>query len=390
MTLEIHLGCVYHEEGGSWWRVRGIVFGDILCRRVGDGAELRVPLAEFKGRWCAPTKEELIKVNQLEEEFEAARKPLPNNLDTVPAPKGEEPTGKRRRDEPEAGLAGHGLEKEVGILMQPTASDGLDQLVLDSATRRALEDGLRMVTRRREMEEVWRLSQAYPNGTKCALSFYGAPGTGKTRAARGVALRLGKPLYVVDYARLTSKWVGDTEKHIKLAFESSRRSGSVLFFDEADSLLSQRVDAVDTTSQFANQSRNVLMQELDRHDGVVIFATNLFTAYDRAFLRRVSHHVKFELPDAAGRRRLFERHLPNPERVKLSEAEWQQLASLSRGLSGGDIANACVNAMVAASASPDPAKWHLDFDTLRAEVRQVLSAKAAHDKKNPTFDLAQN
>ena len=388
MLMEVHLGSVYREEGAHWWRVRGIVFGDILCRRIGDGAERRVPLQEFKQRWCAPTRDELIRVNQAEDEFEAAKKPMPENF--VPTPKTEEPQGRRRRDEPEAGLAGHGLEREVGTLMQPTASDGLDQLVLADETRQSLEDGLRMVTRRKELEEVWRLSQAYPNGTKCALSLYGPPGTGKTRAARGVALRLGRPLYVVDYARLTSKWVGDTEKHIKLAFEAARRHGAVLLFDEADSLLSQRVDAVDTTSQFANQSRNVLMQELDRHDGVVIFATNLFTTYDRAFLRRASHHIEFGLPDSPSRRKLFERHLPNPERVKMSEAEWQQLASLSRGLSGGDIANACVNAMVAASAPPDPAKWRLDFNTLRTEVRQILSAKSAHDKGRPTFDATRN
>jgi SpoVK/Ycf46/Vps4 family AAA+-type ATPase len=101
-------------------------------------------------------------------------------------------------------------------------------------------------------------------------------------------------------------------------------------------------DAGESCSTSINQNRNCLMQELDRFDGVVIVTTNLFENYDPALLRRIQRHIKFRLPDASMRRELFALHLPNPDRV---QADYAVLAELSRGLSGGDILNVCVNAI---------------------------------------------
>jgi ATP-dependent 26S proteasome regulatory subunit len=78
----------------------------------------------------------------------------------------------------------------------------------------------------------------------------------------------------------------------------------------------------------------------------VIVTTNLFENYDPALLRRIQCHIKFRIPDASMRRDLFALHLPNPERV---EADYAVLAELSRGLSGGDILNICVNAVYSGS-----------------------------------------
>ena len=77
---------------------------------------------------------------------------------------------------------------------------------------------------------------------------------------------------------MISKFLGDTAKHIKLAFAQARDNGAVLFFDEADSQLSKRVATGGSCSTSINQNRNTLMQELDRFDGVVIVTTNLFKA----------------------------------------------------------------------------------------------------------------
>ncbi len=62
----------------------------------------------------------------------------------------------------------------------------------------------------------------------------------------------------------------------------------------------------------------------------------------------------FRLPNASMRRELFALHLPNPERV---QADYAVLAELSRGLSGGDILNVCINAIYVGSVDADPAKW---------------------------------
>jgi ATP-dependent 26S proteasome regulatory subunit len=150
----------------------------------------------------------------------------------------------------------------------------------------------------------------------------------------------------------------------------------VLFFDEADSLLSKRVSTGESCSTSINQNRNCLMQELDRFDGVVIVTTNLFENYDPALLRRIQRHIKFRNPDASMRRELFALHLPNPDRVR---ADYAVLAELSKGLSGGDILNVCVNAIHAGSVDADPAKWKVTQGMLEREIRKVRRAKREHE-----------
>jgi hypothetical protein len=75
------------------------------------------------------------------------------------------------------------------------------------------------------------------------------------------------------------------------------------------------------------------------------------------------------------RRELFALHLPNPDRV---QAEDTVLAELSKGLSGGDILNVCINAIYAGSVDADPAKWAVTQGMLEREIAKVKKAKAEH------------
>ena len=120
------------------------------------------------------------------------------------------------------------------------------------------------------------------------------------------------------------------------------------------------------------------MQELDRFVGVVIVTTNLFKNYDPALLRRIQRHIKFALPDEAMRRELFALHLPNHARV---EANFEILAGLSRGLSGGDILSICLNAIHAGSVDVDPAKWKVTQGMLEREIERVRAAREEHSGK---------
>jgi hypothetical protein len=178
-------------------------------------------------------------------------------------------------------------EPEVGVLVQPGPRHELGGLILHRGVKQQIFDGLRAIQIRDQLEEVWSISRLQPQQGRCILNFYGPPGTGKTRAAQGVAHRLGQPLYQVDYSAVISKYLGDTAKHIKLAFERATHHGAVLFLDEADSLLSKRVSLDESCATSINQNRNTLMQELDRFEGVVVMTTNLFGNYDDALLRRV-------------------------------------------------------------------------------------------------------
>ena len=272
---------------------------------------------------------------------------------------------------------------EVGVLVQPEARHDLDQLVLHPEAKADILAGLRAIERRADLERVWRISAVQPMGGRCLLNFYGDPGTGKTRAALGIALRLGRPLYQIDYSAVISKYLGDTAKHIAQAFRRASELGAVLFFDEADSLLSRRVDMNESCATSINQNRNVLMQCLDRFDGVVIMTTNLFGNYDAALLRRIARHVKFELPNRVMRTRLFDLHLPNRERVR---ADLTALGRASKGLSGGDILNVCLNAIYSGSTSNDPAEWMITEAILLEEIAKVREAKRQHSPKTPPPD----
>ncbi|HVU07836.1 MAG TPA: ATP-binding protein [Verrucomicrobiae bacterium] len=268
---------------------------------------------------------------------------------------------------------------EVGTLIRTTPRDELDSLVLHEDVTNDLLSGLRAIELREELDEVWNISEVEPQDGRCILNFFGDPGTGKTRAALAVARRLSKPLYQVDYAAIISKYLGDTAKHITLAFQMAESYDAVLFFDEADSLLSKRADMNESCATSINQNRNVLMQCLDRFNGVVIMTTNLFQNYDPAILRRIAKHIQFRLPDGEMRRRLFELHLPKRDRV---EANWPEVARISKGLSGGDIKNVCLNSIYAGSMADNSADWKITQAILLAEIEKIKEAKRQHREGN--------
>ena len=111
---------------------------------------------------------------------------------------------------------------------------------------------------------------------------------------------------VVRYAELESMWMGETPKNVAAVFRLARQEQAVLFFDEADAIASRRSTSVDHGFQReSNTVVNVLLQELERFNGVVIFATNLAANFDPAFERRIRTHVLFEMPGVDEREQIW-------------------------------------------------------------------------------------
>jgi ATP-dependent 26S proteasome regulatory subunit len=75
-----------------------------------------------------------------------------------------------------------------------------------------------------------------------------------------------------------------------------------------------------------------------------VFATNLASNYDSAFVRRILGHIEMPLPDAGARAKLWRAHVPARLPVQLSKADWSRLVVETDGLAGGDILNSVVNA----------------------------------------------
>ena len=172
-------------------------------------------------------------------------------------------------------------------------------VILPAATRRSLDQALAQVTSHDLIFNRWGLGQRHPTGLSLAFNFAGPSGTGKTICAEAIAHTLGRRLLVVRYAELESMWMGETPKNVAAVFRLARQEEAVLFFDEADAIASRRSTSVDQGFQReSNIVVNVLLQELERFNGVVIFATNLAANFDPAFERRIRTHVLFEMPGA--------------------------------------------------------------------------------------------
>jgi SpoVK/Ycf46/Vps4 family AAA+-type ATPase len=112
-------------------------------------------------------------------------------------------------------------------------------------------------------------------------------GTGKTLAASYLATRLPLPLYRVDLASITNKYIGETEKNLNKVFSKAENKGWILFFDEADALFGKRTEVSDAHDRFANQEISYLLQRIEDYEGLVILASNLKENIDDAFVRRM-------------------------------------------------------------------------------------------------------
>ncbi len=247
----------------------------------------------------------------------------------------------------------------------------LSDLVVGAETERQLRTALAKVQYHRKLYDEWGLAAIHPEGRGMALNLYGPPGTGKTFAAEAIADYLSRAIIRIDYAQIESRFVGDTPKNVSAAFAAAREAEAVLFFDEADSMLSRRATAITQAADYGvNVTRSTLLLQLDSFEGVVIFATNLAANYDSAFVRRILAHVYFPLPDEAALVRLWRYHLP----LKLPrhpEVTAEALAARSAGLSGGDVLNAVV--LAASSALEQGAKAVAlgDFEAAIAQIRRA-------------------
>ncbi|BAZ24929.1 AAA ATPase central domain-containing protein [Kalymmatonema gypsitolerans NIES-4073] len=225
------------------------------------------------------------------------------------------------------------------VFIPQTPQRNLDDVILPKITRERIEAALNRIRYHDKLYNEWNLKKIDPSGCRVALNFFGQPGTGKTSCAEAIAKLLNKQIITVNYAEIESKYVGETPKNITAAFRQAKETDSILFFDEADSILGKRLTSVTQSADHGvNVSRSVMLLQLDSFDGIVIFATNLPENFDGAFVRRILAHIEFELPDKDCLFQLWQYLLPN-EIPRTDDVTLDWLTSQSIGLAGGDILN---------------------------------------------------
>jgi SpoVK/Ycf46/Vps4 family AAA+-type ATPase len=223
-----------------------------------------------------------------------------------------------------------------------------DALVLPATLRAALHGLLARAGLRGRLAEGLGPAIAARDRPGLRALLVGESGTGKTLAVHWLATRLGLPLYRVDLAALTSKWIGETEKNLSAILGAAEHADVLLFFDEADALFAARTEVGDANDRFANAQTNYLLQRIEEFDGIALLASNSRERFDPAFVRRLDAILDFPMPEAPARRALWDAHLGNGH--DLPAAALDRLA-VSVDLAGGHIRNVVLAAAARAKAA---------------------------------------
>jgi len=183
----------------------------------------------------------------------------------------------------------------------------------------------------------------------------GPPGTGKTLLARAVAGEAGVPFFSISGSEFVEMFVGVGAARVRDLFEQARKAAPcIIFIDELDALGRARgIGPLAGGHDEKEQTLNQLLTELDGFDvraGIVLIAaTNRPEILDPALLRagRFDRQVLVDRPDKAGRLAILRIHLKN---IRLEPGtELEQVAALTPGFSGADLANLCNEAAILAA-----------------------------------------
>ncbi len=187
---------------------------------------------------------------------------------------------------------------------------------------------------------------------------YGPPGTGKTMLAMAASNMLKATFINVSVDRVLSRYVGDSPRMISAIFRLAyRRAPSIVFFDEVETLVAKR----DTGREAATGLVQTFLTELDGFKSkkldkpvIVMAATNKPWMLDEAILSRFEKRIYIPLPDREARREIFRLNIEG-KGLRLEGITLDELADMTEGYSGRDIANACREAtmMMLRRANPD-------------------------------------
>ena len=170
--------------------------------------------------------------------------------------------------------------------------------------------------------------------------FYGGPGTGKTETVYQLAKQSGRGLIVANVSELKNCYVGESEKNVQALFDNYRKAvqeselAPILLFNEADAIFGIRKSGAESAvDKMENSLQNIILQEMEKLNGILIATTNLTENLDKAFERRFLYKIRFGKPSLEARCNIWKSMIPS-----LSDDEALILAD-SYILSGGQIEN---------------------------------------------------
>ncbi len=217
------------------------------------------------------------------------------------------------------------------------------------------------------------------------ILLFGPPGCGKTMIAKAVANEAGVNFIAIKGPELLSKWVGESEQHIRDVFRRAKQvAPAIIFFDEIDSLAPRR----GSDSGGAHVSEQVVSQLLTEMSGiedmegvVVLAATNRPDIIDSALLRpgRFDRQIYVPAPDEKTRLQILKTHTRGMKLEK--EISLEKLAEKTDGYSGADleavVREAGLNALRENINAKDVSKKHFDdaLKKIKASITEDMFVK---------------
>jgi len=239
-----------------------------------------------------------------------------------------------------------------------------EDIVLPEQELVLLQQIVGQVKQRTKVYADWGFERKMNRGLGITALFAGESGTGKTLAAEVLANELRLNLYRIDLSAVVSKYIGETEKNLRRLFDAAEDGGAVLFFDEADALFGKRSEVKDSHDRYANIEVNYLLQRMEAYRGLAILATNMRSALDIAFTRRLRFIVTFPFPTAADRARMWQKAFP--PQTPVDDLDYGRLARVN--LTGGSIHNAAINAAFLAAQTDRPVHMGVVLTAIRNEL----------------------
>jgi hypothetical protein len=242
-----------------------------------------------------------------------------------------------------------------------------DDIVLPESELSLLRQIAGQVGHRHTVYEDWGFAAKRTRGLSINALFAGESGTGKTMAAEVIANDLRLNLFRIDLSAVVSKYIGETEKNLRRLFDAAEDGGAILFFDEADALFGKRSEVKDIHDRYANIEINYLLQRIESYRGLAILATNMKSALDQAFMRRIRFIVEFAPHGHAERKAIWQKIFPPQTRTV--GLDYQRLANLN--LNGGSINNVAINAAFLAAQAGTPVTMPLVLQAARNEFLKL-------------------
>jgi len=259
------------------------------------------------------------------------------------------------------------VEKETKVTFADVA--GVDE---------AKEELVEIVDFLKDPVRYGRLGGRPPKG----VLLVGPPGTGKTLLARAVAGEAGVPFFSISGSEFVEMFVGVGAARVRDLFEQARQHApAIIFIDELDALGRARGGYAGGGQDEKDQTLNQLLAELDGFDPsvglVLLAATNRPEILDPALLRagRFDRQILVDKPDKRGREQILAVHLKKVAKLG-SDVKPEQIAALTPGFTGADLANLVNEATLLATRRSADA---VSMDDFNAAIERMV---AGLEKRN--------